>query len=191
MSAKRVSRPKRSARGGQSPSNTPSSLRALLAGGDRRSIAQSNVVLRRLRADPKQIAGLASLARDSDWLVVMRVMDLLEKLAHVDPEYVRPFRRLFIGPLARHESWEIRLQIARALPLLRWTSGEQKSEGQQPRLRRDRASLRAAVTRRTLCGTQYQSPNARCTCSIASLERSCGSTSESKGTHKKCLSSGL
>jgi HEAT repeat protein len=100
------------------------SLRRLLAGGDRRSIARSNEALALLRADPARIPDLVGLVDDSDWLVVMRAVDLMEKLAHEHPGWIQPHRKLFIGPLADHPSWEIRLQIARALPLLRWTRAE-------------------------------------------------------------------
>jgi HEAT repeat protein len=97
-------------------------LRTLLAGGDRRSIARSGEALALLRARSDLLPELVHLTRDQDWLVVMRAMDLLEKLAHEKPEWIQPWRGVFIGPLAGHESWEIRLQIARALPLLRWTA---------------------------------------------------------------------
>lgn len=104
----------------------PGSLRQLLVGGDRRSIARSNEALALLRADPARIAELVGLVRDSDWLVVMRAVDLMEKLARERPDWMQPHRRLFIGALAEHPSWEIRLQIARALPLLRWTAAERE-----------------------------------------------------------------
>jgi len=104
----------------------PGSLRPLLVGGDRRSIARSNEALALLRANPAWIAELVPLVDDSDWLVVMRAVDLMEKLAHQHPERIQPHRKLFIGRLAEHPSWEIRLQIARALPLLRWTPAERK-----------------------------------------------------------------
>jgi len=104
----------------------PDALRRLLVGGDRRSIARSNEALALLRADPARIVELVRLADDSDRLVVMRAVDLTEKLAHEHPDWIQPHRKLFIGPLAEHPSWEIRLQIARALPLLRWTPAERK-----------------------------------------------------------------
>jgi HEAT repeat protein len=107
------------------PSNAkPGSLRELLTGGDRRSIGRSNAALGLLRADRARVAELVKLVADPDWLVVMRATDLLEKLAHEHPSWVQRYRRLFIGPLTDHDSWEIRLQIARALPLLRWTPDE-------------------------------------------------------------------
>lgn len=97
------------------------SLRALLTGGDRRSLARSNDARALVRADEKLVAELARLAQDDDRLVVMRALDLMEKLAHEHADWVQRYRGLFSGTLAEHESWEIRLQIARALPLLQWT----------------------------------------------------------------------
>ncbi|HZP87179.1 MAG TPA: HEAT repeat domain-containing protein [Burkholderiales bacterium] len=120
-----MTRAKRSERETRTESNDRS-LRALLVGGDRRSIARSNEALAILRAHPHRLAELVRLTEDSDWLVVMRAMDLLEKLAHEQPDWIQPYRALFIGPLAQHESWEIRLQIARALPLLKWTAKERE-----------------------------------------------------------------
>lgn len=100
------------------------SLRRLLAGGDRRSIAHSNEALALLRADPARIADLVHLLDDDDGLVVMRALDLMDKLARQHPQWIQPHRQLLIGPLAEHPAWEIRLQIARALPWLRWTRAE-------------------------------------------------------------------
>jgi hypothetical protein len=102
------------------------SLREMLSGGDRRSIARSAGARALVEQTPARVAELADLAGDRDWLVAMRAMDLLEKLAHQHPDWVRPHKRLFIGPLADSESWEIRLQIVRALPLLSWTARERK-----------------------------------------------------------------
>lgn len=56
----------------------------------------------------------------------MRAFDLLEKIAHEHPDCVQPHKRLFIGPFADSDKWEVRLQIVRALPLLKWTFGERK-----------------------------------------------------------------
>jgi HEAT repeat protein len=104
--------------------NKTKSLRSLLSGGDRRSIAQSNRALALVRSNPEHVAQVAALAKDADWLVSMRAMDLLEKLAHEHPEWVDPFRALFIGPLADSEKWEVRLQVVRALPLFAWSTEE-------------------------------------------------------------------
>ena len=95
-------------------------IRQLLSGGDRRSIADSDRVRRLVEADPSLVAELVALTADRDWLVAQRALDLLEKLAHAHPAWIAPHKKVFIGPLAASDKWEIRLQIVRALPLFRW-----------------------------------------------------------------------
>jgi hypothetical protein len=99
-------------------------LRRLLSGGDRRSIATSKRAWALIRATPERVGELALLAHDDDWLVSMRALDLLEKIAHEHADWVQPHQKLFIGPLADSDKWEIRLQIVRTLPLLQWTGRE-------------------------------------------------------------------
>jgi hypothetical protein len=89
-------------------------------------VAQSRRVHALVQEDPGRIAELAALAADQDWLVSLRTLDLLEKLAHERPAWVQPHRRLFIGALADSDSWEMHLQVVRALPLLRWTRTERR-----------------------------------------------------------------
>src|SRR5262245_42709121 len=101
-------------------------LRPLLTGGDRRSIARAPRALAMVRGDRSRVAELAALTRDDDPLVVQRALDLLEKLAHEHPDWIRPYKRVFIGPLARDERWEVRLQVVRALPLFSWTPAERR-----------------------------------------------------------------
>lgn len=103
-----------------------SAIRPLLAGGDRRSIQQSNRVRALVERTPSRVSELVSLTRDDDWLVAQRALDLLEKLAHDHPDWIEPHKRVFMGPLADSDKWEIRLQIVRALPLFRWTPSEQR-----------------------------------------------------------------
>jgi hypothetical protein len=100
------------------------SIRELLTGGDRRSIADSNRVRAMLERDPSLVGELVELANDHDWLVSQRALDLLEKLAHDHPEWIEPHKRIFIGPLADSDKWEVRLQVVRALPLFKWRSAE-------------------------------------------------------------------
>jgi len=99
-------------------------MRSLLSGGDRRSIARSQRAHELVRAAPERVSELAALAEDADWLVSMRALDLLEKVAREHVEWIQPCRRLFVGPLADSDKWEIRLQIVRTLPLLAWRARE-------------------------------------------------------------------
>jgi hypothetical protein len=99
-------------------------LRKVLTGGDRRSIAQSNRARALVEKNPDLIAHIAALADEKDWLVSQRALDLLEKFAHDHPEWVAPYKQVFIGPLAESDKWEVRLQIVRALPLFYWETAE-------------------------------------------------------------------
>ena len=101
-------------------------IHSLLSGGDRRGIADSNLVRALIERAPARVAELADLAGDEDQLITQRALDLLEKLAHEHPDWVEPHKRLFIGPLADNDRWEIRLQIVRALPLFQWTAKDAK-----------------------------------------------------------------
>jgi hypothetical protein len=58
--------------------------------------------------------------------VTQRALDLLEKLAHDHVDWIEPHKRLFIGPLATSDKWEIRLQVVRALPLLHWSPAQRR-----------------------------------------------------------------
>jgi len=89
-------------------------------------LARASQALETVRADPRRVAELAALANDEDPLVCQRALDLLEKLAREQPEWIRPHKRLFIGPLADSDRWEVRLQIVRALPLFRWTPAQRR-----------------------------------------------------------------
>jgi hypothetical protein len=99
---------------------------ALLSGGDRRSVAESDRVLDLVRRNPIRVSELVGLTQDEDWLVSMRALDLLEKLAHERPDWIAPHKGVFIGELADSDKWEIRLQIVRALPLFDWSPAAQR-----------------------------------------------------------------
>jgi len=104
-----------------------SEIRALLTGGDRRSQARARRVFARiLDGDRTVVYDLAILTRDEDWLVAMRAADLLEKTAHLHPDWVEPFKAIFTSEFADRDEWEIRLQVVRALPLFDWTSPERR-----------------------------------------------------------------
>ena len=95
-------------------------LRQLLMGGDRRSIAQSDRARAVVNQNPRLVSDLVRFAEDNDWLISLRALDLLEKIAHDHPDWIAPYKELFISPLAEADKWEIRLQIVRALPLFDW-----------------------------------------------------------------------
>ena len=99
-----------------------SDLRRLLTGGDRRSIAQSARVRALVEKNPDLVEELAGLTEDGDWLVSQRSFDLLEKIAQDHADWIESHKRIFLGPGAASDKWEVRLQIVRALPLFKWSA---------------------------------------------------------------------
>ena len=99
-------------------------IRLLLSGGDRRSIADSNRVRALVENHPSLVIELVALPTDEEWRVTERALDLLEKLAHEHADWIAPHKKIFIGPLAASDKWEIRLQIVRALPLFEWSPAQ-------------------------------------------------------------------
>jgi hypothetical protein len=99
-------------------------LRDMLGGGDRRSIARADDVVAMIVTGRAAIADLAALAIDEEnWLVSARALDALEKIARQQPDLVRPHRKVFLDQGAS-DKWEIRLQVVRAIPLLKWKPRE-------------------------------------------------------------------
>src|SRR5579862_4573007 len=94
-------------------------VRDLLTGGDRRSIARAPDALAIAREDREAVDELARLTGDSDWLVAQRACDVLEKLLRERPEWVQPHKLAFLEML-KSPYWETRLQCVRALPLFAW-----------------------------------------------------------------------
>src|SRR5262249_39763445 len=90
----------------------------------RRSIAESNRARMLVENEPVLVSELVELANDENWIVSQRALDLLEKFAHDHPEWIEPYKRIFIGHLADSDKWEVRLQIVRALPLFGWMPDE-------------------------------------------------------------------
>jgi hypothetical protein len=77
-----------------------------------------------VESDPSLVTQLVALTADEDELVAMRALDLLEKLAHDHVDWTDPHKKVFIGPLASSDRWEVRLQIVRALPLFPWSRAQ-------------------------------------------------------------------
>ncbi len=95
----------------------------MLDGRDSRTLAQSTAARRLIEERPARIAALATLAGHANWVVAMRAIDLLEKLARDHADWVQPHRAVFLRAAAS-DQWLIHLQVVRALPLLHWTPRE-------------------------------------------------------------------
>lgn len=96
----------------------------LLTDPDRKSLAGSEAVREACRADLSLVGELVGCLEAGDDLVQMRALDLLEKLAREERDWVEPFRGVFLEGWHESGIWENRLQVMRAVGLFDW-SGEE------------------------------------------------------------------
>lgn len=99
-------------------------LRELLTGGNRLTIADSNLARAIVEADLSRLPEIAALVDDENPLVAQRALDLLEKFARSHNALVVPHKGHFIGPLADSDRWEVRLQAVRGIPAFRWRGAQ-------------------------------------------------------------------
>jgi len=99
-------------------------MRAILAGGDRRSIGRSDEVVDRVRAHPKSFAQLVECLWDSDPCVSMRAADAIEKLTRESAARLQKHKKELLGLMAETRQKEVRWHLAVILPRLELTPAE-------------------------------------------------------------------
>jgi hypothetical protein len=95
-----------------------SSLLALLAGPDRRSIGRSPLVVRRVLHSPALLPALVRGLSVKDPLVRMRAADALEKVAHHLPNSVQRYRTRILRVAEASNQPEVQWHMAQLLPRL-------------------------------------------------------------------------
>lgn len=114
-------------------------IAVLLAGGDRRSIGQSNTVAAIVRKQPARFAELIDCLWNADAIVRMRAADAAEKVSALRPELLAPFKAELLGLLVESEQQEVQWHLAQMVPRLPLTDDER---------RRATAAFRGYLTRR-------------------------------------------
>jgi hypothetical protein len=107
----------------RSPRNNQDLL-ALLSGGDRRSIGQSDAVAAMVLARPALFRRLIKAMWDRDAVVRMRAADAAEKVSRQKPKLLQPFKAELLGLLAGTEEQELRWHVAQMVPRLSLTATE-------------------------------------------------------------------
>lgn len=92
-----------------------------LKGGDRRSIGQSNQAVKEVLRHPQKIKELMAAILINDPLIRMRAADALEKIAAIHPDWLNPYKRFLLGPLAEIEQHEVRWHTALLLSYANWS----------------------------------------------------------------------
>jgi hypothetical protein len=96
-----------------------------LAGGDRRSIGNSNEVVADVIRDPSLFEPVFNGMLNDDPLIRMRSADAVEKISAKHPEYLQPYKEQLIKQVAKSEQQEVRWHVAQMIPYLDLTREEQ------------------------------------------------------------------
>jgi hypothetical protein len=100
-------------------------IRALLSGGDRRSIGRAAEVAAMVADEPGKLRNVIELLRDPDDPVVrMRAADVAEKATRLDPRLLQPYKRELLSLLAESVQCEVRWHLAQMIPRLKLTLAE-------------------------------------------------------------------
>ena len=97
-----------------------------LEGSDLRSIGKSNAVVAQVIANPRLFGILFGGLQSANAVLRARAADAIEKITLQHPEYLRPYRRQLIGPLARVQQKEVRWHLAQMFPRIPWKKSEQQ-----------------------------------------------------------------
>jgi hypothetical protein len=101
-------------------------LRALLSGGDRRSIGRVPQVLRIIGRHPQSAAQLVTALHDADPIVRMRAADALEKASAAHPELLHRHTRVLLSLARRATQQELRWHLAQLIPRLPLTTRQRR-----------------------------------------------------------------
>ena len=100
---------------------------AKLGGGDRRSIGQSEEVVRYVSANPDLFDDLFTGLFNDDLLVRMRAADAIEKLTRQFPGRLSRWKQTLLRSIAHCKEKEVRWHVAQLIPRLNLTAREQKA----------------------------------------------------------------
>ncbi len=102
------------------------SLLKRLSGTDRRSIGESERVVKRVLANPSLFPVVFDGMLADDPVLRMRCADAVEKITFTHPEYLRPFKRKIITRAAKIEQQEVRWHVAQLVSRLSLTPRERR-----------------------------------------------------------------
>jgi hypothetical protein len=106
--------------------HSSSSILALLAGGDRRSIGHSDQIAAIVAGDPRLFPELIRGLWSEDPLVRMRAADAAEKVSRKNPELLAPHKAELLGLMAEEEQQEVRWHLAAMVPRLPLTARDRQ-----------------------------------------------------------------
>ena len=89
-----------------------------LQGGDRRSIGKADEVVDQVLSSAALFKELINGLFVDDPVIRMRTADAVEKITHVKPDWLKPYKRQFISLADGTDQQEVRWHMAQILPRL-------------------------------------------------------------------------
>ena len=105
----------------------PEQIRAMLAGGDRRSTGRADKLAAAVLAGRIDAGAVYAAMFDEDAVVRMRAADALEKISAQQPAWLQPFKKDFLARLPGIVQAEVRWHVAQMLPRFRLTTTERRA----------------------------------------------------------------
>jgi hypothetical protein len=103
---------------------TMSNIEKLLSVGDLRSSGNSEAVVKKVLSRPDLFADVIDAIFSDNPATKMRASDAAEKITRIRPEWLKPYKKLFLNKISAIEQKEVRWHTAQILPRLKLTAKE-------------------------------------------------------------------
>lgn len=101
-----------------------SEIEQLLSIGDLRSAGKSEVVVKKVLANPRLFGDVVNAIFSVNAGTKMRAADAVEKITRYYPEWLTPYKQLFLTKISAIKQKEVRWHTAQILPRLKLTKKE-------------------------------------------------------------------
>lgn len=101
-------------------------IEKLLQIGDLRSAGKTEIVIKKVIAEPELFDHVIQTVFSENPAACMRAADVIEKLSRQYPEWLQSYKSLLLNKIAKQEQKEIRWHVAQILPRLTLTKKERE-----------------------------------------------------------------
>jgi len=101
-------------------------IQSLLKVGDLRTTGKSDEVIKMVLSKPSMFKEVINAILTDDPGIRMRASDAAEKITKIHPEWLVPYKKLFLDKIVKIKQQEVRWHTAQILPRLKLTKTERK-----------------------------------------------------------------
>ncbi len=101
-------------------------IEELLSIGDLRTTGKSEEIIKLVLANPQLFDDVVNAILTDDPGIKMRASDVAEKITKIHPEWLHPYKKLFLDTISKISQQEVRWHTAQMMPRLKLTKTERK-----------------------------------------------------------------